>query len=98
MSSITPFRLYPVDTPTAKLSAEAWLPDDFDEEASLRFRRPFHTFLVKVSSLCNLNCSYCYVYQSPDDSWRWKPKFLDEMTAFRIAARIQEHVKTHELH
>jgi uncharacterized protein len=94
----TPFRIHPPDMSTARLNAPAWLPDDFDEDASLRFRRPFHTFLVKVSSLCNLNCTYCYVYQSPDDSWRWKPKFLDESTAFHIASRVQEHVKTHELH
>ncbi len=97
MPSLTPFRLYPPDTPPSKLSARAWLPDDFDEGLSLQFRRPIHTFLIKVASLCNLNCSYCYVYRSPDDSWKRKPKFLDENTAFRIAARIQEHVKTHKL-
>jgi uncharacterized protein len=37
------------------------------------------------------------VYQSPDDSWKRKPKFLDEPIAIRIAARIQEHVKSHKL-
>ena len=93
----TPFRLYPPEKFPSKLSARAWLPDDFDEGLSLQFRRPIHTFLIKVASLCNLNCSYCYVYRSPDDSWKRKPKFLDEDTALRIAARIQEHVKAHKL-
>jgi uncharacterized protein len=75
-----------------------WLPDDFDEDSSSRqFRRPFHTFLLKIASLCNLDCSYCYVYQSPDDSWKWKPKFMESDTAIQIARRIQEHIEAHEL-
>jgi len=98
MPSLTPFPLHPTHQPIAQLDSRAWLPDDFDEEAALRFRRPIHTFLIKVASLCNLNCSYCYVYQSPDDSWKLKPKLLDEKTAFRIAARVQEHVEAHGLH
>src|SRR5436309_11617451 len=75
----------------------AWLPADFDEVCSLDFRRPFHTFLLKIASLCNLDCSYCYVYQSPDASWKWKPKFLEPDVAVRIANRIQEHVAKHGL-
>lgn len=97
MPSLTPFPLYPTPEPVAQLGTAAWLPEDFDEKAALRFRRPIHTFLIKVASLCNLNCSYCYVYQSPDDSWKLKPKFLDETTAFQISARIQEHVEVHGL-
>lgn len=75
----------------------AWLPDDFDDIASLDFRRPFHTFLIKVASLCNLNCSYCYVYQTPDRSWEWKPKYLEKDTAMQIAARIGEHAAEYGL-
>src|SRR3954466_144533 len=75
----------------------AWLPDDYDPAGSLNLRRPFHTFLLKVASLCNLDCSYCYVYQSPDASWRWKPKFLDQEVVRLIAGRIQEHVVKHGL-
>jgi uncharacterized protein len=69
-----------------------WLPEGFDENSSLEFRTPFHTFLIKVASLCNLNCSYCYVYNSPDKSWKWKPKFLQDVTVNQIAIRIREHV------
>ena len=27
-------------------------------------------FIVKVSSRCNLNCTYCYEYNLGDDSWK----------------------------
>jgi uncharacterized protein len=83
--------------PVADGSAMKWVRDGFTYDDSRRFRRPFHTFLVKVSSLCNLNCSYCYVYQSPDDSWKSKPKFLEPETAHHIAAAIQQHVDEHKL-
>jgi uncharacterized protein len=75
----------------------AWLPDDYDQVAARKFGRPFHTFLLKIASLCNLDCSYCYVYQSPDTSWKWKPKYLDQEVTRRIAGRIQEHVAKHAL-
>jgi uncharacterized protein len=32
------------------------------------------TVLLKVASRCNLNCSYCYVYNMGDESWRTLPK------------------------
>jgi uncharacterized protein len=74
-----------------------WVRDGFSYIDSARHARPFYTFLLKVASLCNLNCSYCYVYQSPDDSWKVKPKFLEPETAHLIAAAIQQHVVEHEL-
>lgn len=74
-----------------------WLPEDYNDIDSRNFRRPFHTFLIKISSLCNLNCSYCYVYQSPDKSWKWKPKTLELEIASQIASRIQEHVNEYSL-
>jgi uncharacterized protein len=42
------------------------------------------TVLLKVASRCNLDCSYCYVYNMGDDSWRAMPK--------RMALETQEHV------
>jgi uncharacterized protein len=81
----------------ANTSAIKWVRDGFTYEDSKRFSRPFHTFLVKVASRCNLNCSYCYVYQSPDDSWKSKPTFLEPETARSIAAAIQNHADEHGL-
>ncbi|MBB3058743.1 uncharacterized protein FHS11_005201 [Mucilaginibacter gotjawali] len=54
-------------------------------------------FIIKVASRCNLDCSYCYVYQSPDKSWQTKPKFLSIETIEQIAYRIHDHVFEHNL-
>src|SRR5579864_7361906 len=34
------------------------------------------TVLLKVTSRCNINCSYCYVYNQGDTSWRRMPKHM----------------------
>jgi uncharacterized protein len=34
---------------------------------------PFQQFVLKVHSRCNLACTYCYVYQGADESWRRRP-------------------------
>lgn len=40
------------------------------------------TVLLKVSSRCNLDCGYCYIYQMGDDGWRHQPKRMsDEVEA-----------------
>jgi uncharacterized protein len=36
------------------------------------------TVLLKVVSRCNLNCTYCYVYNMGDDGWRSQPKRMSE--------------------
>ena len=41
------------------------------------------TILIKVASRCNINCSYCYVYNMGDDNWSRQSKF---MTAETLAA------------
>ena len=58
--------------------------------------RPFHTFLWKVSSRCNLNCSYCFVYNSADQLWKNQPAFMSEKVAIRAAERMLDHLKTAE--
>ena len=74
-----------------------WVPDDFTDETAAGFRRPFHTFLIKVASLCNLNCSYCYVYRIPDDSWRHKQGSSEPAIAEHVATAIQQHVTEYDL-
>jgi len=57
---------------------------------------PFHTYLWKIASRCNLNCTYCYVYNSADSGWRRQPKFMSERTARQSARRILQHLETHD--
>ncbi|MEV7912900.1 FxsB family cyclophane-forming radical SAM/SPASM peptide maturase [Streptomyces griseus] len=58
---------------------------------------PLRQFVIKVHSRCNLACSYCYVYRSPDQSWRERPPRVAHETMIRTAERIGEHARTHGL-
>lgn len=57
---------------------------------------PFHTFLWKIASRCNLACSYCYVYNRGDEGWRNQPKFMTPNVARRTAQRMREHLEKHQ--
>ncbi|MFJ5302436.1 FxsB family cyclophane-forming radical SAM/SPASM peptide maturase [Streptomyces sp. NPDC088350] len=58
---------------------------------------PFHQFVLKVNGRCNLACSYCYVYEGADSSWRERPNRVSPAVVERTAARIAEHAATHGL-
>lgn len=46
------------------------------------------TVLLKVASRCNLDCSYCYVYNMGDESWRSMPKRMAEDTHNLVAEQL----------
>jgi len=50
-------------------------------------------FIVKVASRCNLNCSYCYVYNQADSTWRGRPAHMSDETFDAVIARIRRHVE-----
>ena len=56
---------------------------------------PFHTYLWKVASRCNLNCTYCYVYNLADTRWRAQPKLMSTEVADIAARKIREHLEAH---
>lgn len=58
---------------------------------------PFRQFVLKVHSRCNLACTYCYVYQGADSSWRERPRRVGNRVIRRTASRIAEHAAAHEL-
>jgi uncharacterized protein len=51
----------------------------------------FDTFLCKIASRCNLNCSYCYMYHLADQSWLRRPRFMSETTVGDFARRLAEY-------
>lgn len=54
-----------------------------------------NTFIVKFASPCNLNCTYCYEYNTGDDSWKSKPKYFSLENAILLNKRLKEYlVKT----
>lgn len=48
-------------------------------------------FTLKVISRCNLNCSYCYVYNKADQSWRDRPAVMPDEVFLAALARVQRH-------
>ncbi|HEY5316480.1 MAG TPA: radical SAM protein, partial [Solirubrobacteraceae bacterium] len=48
-------------------------------------------FVVKVASRCNLNCSYCYVYNQADTTWRDRPSLMSHATWDATIERIRRH-------
>lgn len=54
---------------------------------------PFGTYIAKVASVCNLNCTYCFVYNKGDERWRRQPKLMPPEVMRQTAARIVEHCR-----
>jgi uncharacterized protein len=48
-------------------------------------------YIVKIASRCNLNCSYCYVYNQADTSWRSRPAMMSDDTFAAMVDRIHRH-------
>lgn len=42
------------------------------------------TVLIKTASRCNIDCTYCYVYNLGDDSWKENPKLMSVTTIDNI--------------
>lgn len=60
-------------------------------------RMPFSEFVVKVASRCNLNCSYCYMYNMADKSYLVQPKFMSEEIQNAFTERLLRHAVQHGL-
>lgn len=58
---------------------------------------PFHQFILKVASRCNLKCDYCYMFELADDSWRTQPKIMSMGTVAAAARRMADHMREHRL-
>ena len=54
-------------------------------------RDPTLQVVLKVASRCNLNCSYCYVYNKGDDTWRERPGFMSDEVFSAAVQRIRRH-------
>ncbi|WP_344476832.1 FxsB family cyclophane-forming radical SAM/SPASM peptide maturase [Nonomuraea monospora] len=58
---------------------------------------PFRQFILKIHSRCDLACTYCYMYEMADQSWRSRPLRMAPDVVEAVAARIAEHVRGHDL-
>jgi uncharacterized protein len=48
-------------------------------------------YIVKIASRCNLNCSYCYVYNQADGGWRDRPALMSLETFAAAVERVRRH-------
>jgi uncharacterized protein len=58
---------------------------------------PFRTFILKVANRCNIDCDYCFVFNSKDQSARHLPARMDVDVARATGRRIGDHVSAHGL-
>ena len=54
-----------------------------------------HLLVVKVASRCNLNCSYCYVYNAGDRSHLLQPAIMADETVAALIQRTATHCRRH---
>jgi uncharacterized protein len=48
------------------------------------------SFVLKVASRCNLDCTYCYVYNKGDTTWKRRPAQMSDSVFDAALARIRE--------
>ncbi len=58
---------------------------------------PFHQFVLKIHSRCNLACDYCYMYELADQSWRDQPATMSPTVITAAARRVADHARHHEI-
>ncbi|WP_215455016.1 FxsB family cyclophane-forming radical SAM/SPASM peptide maturase [Streptomyces sp. ATCC 21386] len=58
---------------------------------------PFRSFVLKSANRCNIDCDYCYVFNSPDQAWRRLPARMSVEVARAAGRRIRQHAATHQL-
>jgi radical SAM/SPASM domain FxsB family protein len=58
---------------------------------------PFRTFILKVANRCNIDCDYCFVFNSKDQAARHLPARMDLAVARAAAQRLGEHALAHNL-
>ncbi|MFM0380086.1 radical SAM protein [Paraburkholderia strydomiana] len=51
--------------------------------------------VAKIASRCNLNCSYCYMYNMGDQTYREQPKVMSDATLDSMVDRCAEHCLIH---
>ncbi|WP_299109046.1 radical SAM protein [uncultured Tenacibaculum sp.] len=53
----------------------------------------FNSLAIKIASRCNLNCSYCFMYNLGDTTYKKQPKFMSTETVDHIIAKTKTYIK-----
>ncbi|MGA2904858.1 MAG: radical SAM protein [Candidatus Korobacteraceae bacterium] len=60
-------------------------------------RVPIGNYVLKVASRCNLNCSYCYMYNKGDESYKIQPYRMSAATVSTLLSRVRTHCLSENL-
>jgi uncharacterized protein len=52
---------------------------------------------VKIASRCNINCTYCYMYNKGDETYIAKPKVMSEEIMDALFKKIRAHCIRHDI-
>ncbi len=53
--------------------------------------------VVKIASRCNLNCTYCYMYNLGDETYKQQPKFMDRGVQQALFQKVKNHCLRHDI-
>jgi uncharacterized protein len=67
------------------------------EVAPVAQARFVNQVILKVASRCNLNCSYCYIYNMADSTWKSRPAVMSDEVFATTLDRITEHCRANGL-
>jgi uncharacterized protein len=54
------------------------------------------SLILKVASRCNLNCSYCYMYNLGDNTYKNQPKVMSDNVVKNIIHKVKNHCLKHK--
>lgn len=54
---------------------------------------PVETYIFKATAFCNLNCTYCYIFNLADQSFRGRPKIMSQELVELAARRMVDQAK-----
>ncbi len=55
------------------------------------------SYVLKTASRCNLNCSYCYMYNLGDETYKGQPKFMSLLTVTALAQRLKSYCEESDI-
>ncbi|MDI4567702.1 MAG: radical SAM protein [Mycoplasma sp.] len=53
--------------------------------------------IIKTASRCNINCTYCFMYNMGDTSYKKLPKFISNDTTSNFVEKILNHCKKNDI-
>lgn len=60
-------------------------------------RFPSRFFVLKVASRCNINCTYCYMFNKGDSSYRDRPRFMTRQVAVAMLDRVFSYAQRRQI-